>query len=505
MLLLGFWFLEQLWFGASGLASPIGGGGGVAYFAHIGGFVFGLRADQAVRLARSRRRPKACNRRHGLCTEPMRRILVLGAVLAFIAGFAFLTVAAVIEQGFTVASFLSILILALLADRHRRRAAQPSALSRARRLTFREPMSARARHARDEHLAVHDARPEPPPARPRAPAPPAPARDRPGRVRAGRRRRRRRRRGAVQIRRPRLGRRLDGEGAATQRVEDGRRADAARRRACRWPSRRWRSHGIGLPQQDTVHIAFHHPPRAGVLFNLSTGQVLWQRNAFTHLRIASLTKMMTALLTVKSAPPSGHVLVTKAAVASAGSKVGVLPLGKHVRVETMLYGLLLPSGNDAAIALAQHVAGSIARVRHAHERRGGEARHGLHALLLAVGLRRRGQLLLRRRPRRARARGPAAAAPGEDRAHATPPRCRFPIKGGKVYLYNNNPLLIYHYPGAHRPEDRLHRRRRQVPRGDRRTRRRAPRRRRAATRATPARRRASCSTAPSRASTTRRP
>jgi membrane associated rhomboid family serine protease len=40
--LLGFWFLEQLWFGASGLASPIGGGGGVAYFAHIGGFVFGL-------------------------------------------------------------------------------------------------------------------------------------------------------------------------------------------------------------------------------------------------------------------------------------------------------------------------------------------------------------------------------------------------------------------------------------------------------------------------------
>ena len=45
----------------------------------------------------------------------MRRILVLGAVLVFIAGFAFLTVVAVIEQGFTVASFLSILILAMLA------------------------------------------------------------------------------------------------------------------------------------------------------------------------------------------------------------------------------------------------------------------------------------------------------------------------------------------------------------------------------------------------------
>jgi membrane associated rhomboid family serine protease len=42
VLLLGFWFLEQLYFGAAGLASPLGGGEGVAYFAHIGGFVFGL-------------------------------------------------------------------------------------------------------------------------------------------------------------------------------------------------------------------------------------------------------------------------------------------------------------------------------------------------------------------------------------------------------------------------------------------------------------------------------
>jgi hypothetical protein len=45
----------------------------------------------------------------------MRRILVLGAVLVFIAGFAFLTVSAIVEQGFTIASLLSILILLLLA------------------------------------------------------------------------------------------------------------------------------------------------------------------------------------------------------------------------------------------------------------------------------------------------------------------------------------------------------------------------------------------------------
>lgn len=42
VLLLGFWFLEQLYFGAAGLANPLGGGEGIAYFAHIGGFLFGV-------------------------------------------------------------------------------------------------------------------------------------------------------------------------------------------------------------------------------------------------------------------------------------------------------------------------------------------------------------------------------------------------------------------------------------------------------------------------------
>jgi membrane associated rhomboid family serine protease len=42
MLVLGIWFVQQILFGAYGLTAPAGGGGGVAYFAHIGGFVFGL-------------------------------------------------------------------------------------------------------------------------------------------------------------------------------------------------------------------------------------------------------------------------------------------------------------------------------------------------------------------------------------------------------------------------------------------------------------------------------
>ena len=44
LLILGFWFVQQVAFGAYGVANPTGGGGGVAYFAHIGGFVFGALA-----------------------------------------------------------------------------------------------------------------------------------------------------------------------------------------------------------------------------------------------------------------------------------------------------------------------------------------------------------------------------------------------------------------------------------------------------------------------------
>jgi rhomboid family protein len=55
IVILGFWFVEQVLFGAAGLTNPVGGGGGVAYFAHVGGFLFGL---ALIRLfTAGRRRP----------------------------------------------------------------------------------------------------------------------------------------------------------------------------------------------------------------------------------------------------------------------------------------------------------------------------------------------------------------------------------------------------------------------------------------------------------------
>jgi D-alanyl-D-alanine carboxypeptidase (penicillin-binding protein 5/6) len=205
--------------------------------------------------------------------------------------------------------------------------------------------------------------------------------------------------------------------------------------------------GIGAPQQDSVHIPFHDPPRAGVLFNLDTGQVLWQRNSYTRLRIASLTKMMTALLTVESSPADARVLITRQAVDQSGSKVGVLPLGKHVRLETLLYGLLLPSGNDAAVALAQHVAGSVSDFVMRMNAEAAKLGMGCTRYSSPSGYYNAGNFscaadlallahLDLAQPRLAQiVRTATAALP-------------FPIKGGKLYLYNNNPLLVYGYPGA---------------------------------------------------------
>ena len=193
-------------------------------------------------------------------------------------------------------------------------------------------------------------------------------------------------------------------------------------------------------------LQFQHPPRAALLFDLNTGRVLWALHPTERRPIASLTKMMTALLVVRSQHADAHVHISHRAVNTAGSKVGVLPVGKYVRLETLLYGLMLPSGNDAAVALSERVAGNVPRFV---ARMNDEARHlgltcthyvspyGLQDAnrSCAADLATLARLDLDQ-PRIARVAGSASSVQP------------LPIKGGKVWLYNNNPLLRYHYPGA---------------------------------------------------------
>lgn len=196
-----------------------------------------------------------------------------------------------------------------------------------------------------------------------------------------------------------------------------------------------------------VRVRFKHEPRAGLLFDLDTGRVLWEHNATRALPIASVTKMMTALLVVEHEKPQARVLITREALAYEGSGVGVLPRGKHVRLETMLNGLMLPSGNDAAIALAQRVSRTVPAFVALMNRRAAELGLSCTRFSSPSGFVDRGN-----RSCAVDLAALARAVLDEPRLARIVRRRRvilpLAVKGGRVYLYNHNPLLRLGYPGT---------------------------------------------------------
>jgi D-alanyl-D-alanine carboxypeptidase (penicillin-binding protein 5/6) len=99
-------------------------------------------------------------------------------------------------------------------------------------------------------------------------------------------------------------------------------------------------------------------PKAGLAFDLADGRVLWRLHATTVRPIASLTKLMTALLAVERFGPRQKVRITRAADWVGGSRMGGLKPGRHVRADVLLKGLMISSANNAAVALAIAGAGS---------------------------------------------------------------------------------------------------------------------------------------------------
>lgn len=99
--------------------------------------------------------------------------------------------------------------------------------------------------------------------------------------------------------------------------------------------------------------------RAAFLYDVSAGRVLYAWNARASLPMASTTKIMTALLAIRSGELDDWTTASYAA-ATIGQSSMYLQQGELLQLRDLLYGLLLPSGNDAAIAIAEHVGGSQA-------------------------------------------------------------------------------------------------------------------------------------------------
>ena len=98
--------------------------------------------------------------------------------------------------------------------------------------------------------------------------------------------------------------------------------------------------------------------KGAVLIDGASGRVLFAPNADEMLPMASTTTIMTALLALENCELTESVTASKNAHGVPGTSI-YLSEGETLTMEQMLYGLMLRSGNDAAVAIAEHIAGSV--------------------------------------------------------------------------------------------------------------------------------------------------
>ncbi len=200
------------------------------------------------------------------------------------------------------------------------------------------------------------------------------------------------------------------------------------------------SHDALLPY---LHLS--PAPAAGLAFDLADGRVLWRDGATRVRPIASLTKLMTGLLAVERFGARNRVRIPKAAEQVSVTHMGGLKKGVLVRADVLLQGLMISSGNDAAVALAVGGAGSerawVQRMNrrakllslsctHFADASGLDPRNrSCPADLAALAVRAMAEPRLRRIARKRTARV-------------------WPGRGNKVKLFTTNHLLRERYPGA---------------------------------------------------------
>lgn len=98
--------------------------------------------------------------------------------------------------------------------------------------------------------------------------------------------------------------------------------------------------------------------RSVTVMDMDTNRVIYEENQKDVRLIASISKIMTTLVTLKNANIKDEITITDSVLKSYGSGIYV-SVGEKISLENLLYGLMLRSGNDAAIQIAEYVAGSM--------------------------------------------------------------------------------------------------------------------------------------------------
>lgn len=113
-----------------------------------------------------------------------------------------------------------------------------------------------------------------------------------------------------------------------------------------------------IPAARASEPPFTVEAKAAVLIDGASGRILFAQNANKRLPMASTTKIMTAIVALEHSRLGEIVTAGKNASGVEGSSI-YLSVGEELSMEHLLYGLMLRSGNDAAVAIAEHVAGSV--------------------------------------------------------------------------------------------------------------------------------------------------
>lgn len=98
--------------------------------------------------------------------------------------------------------------------------------------------------------------------------------------------------------------------------------------------------------------------RVALVYDRSSGRILYEKNGNKQTPMASTTKIMTAIVVMENSNLSDIVTIDSKSAGTGGSRLG-LKKNDKITVNDLLYGLMLRSGNDSAVALAIHIGGSI--------------------------------------------------------------------------------------------------------------------------------------------------
>jgi D-alanyl-D-alanine carboxypeptidase (penicillin-binding protein 5/6) len=203
---------------------------------------------------------------------------------------------------------------------------------------------------------------------------------------------------------------------------------------------------LDTPSDAAVPPALSAP--GALLADLDTGQVLYSKDPDSRRPIASLTKIMTGLLVLERSQPSDIVTVGEDASIPEDDRAGIsalgLEVGEQISVEHLLYALLLQSANDAAVALADHVSGSVPRFVNAMNRRAAALGMRHTRFRSPNGLDDRGYSTARDLMTLTRA---AMAIPAFDTIVATQFHT-IPAPGGSKRHVQNRDVMLWLYEGA---------------------------------------------------------